>query len=76
MAKKKEEKGILWRELKEEELKKKIEDWRKELMFYRFKAKTGELREVHKIKETKKQIARALTELNRRKKEEYAQKTS
>lgn len=58
---------MLVKELKtktREELTKLVEDLKAELFMLRFKNKTGQLNEVHKIDDVKKDIARILTVLN------------
>lgn len=51
-----------------DELQDKVEKLRKELMQYRFQAKTGKLERQNVIKETRRNIARILTAINQTKK--------
>lgn len=51
-----------------DELHDKVEKLRKELMQYRFQAKTGKLERQNLIKETRREIARNLTAINQNKK--------
>lgn len=51
-----------------DELQDKVEKLRKELMQYRFQAKTGKLERQNVIKETRRNIARILTAINQIKK--------
>ena len=53
-----------------EELSEKFDKLKKELMQYRFQAKTGKLERQTAIKESKRDIARILTLINRIKKTE------
>ena len=50
-----------FRDMTPEELAKKVLSLKEELFSERFKLGTGQLENTHKIKETKKDIARALT---------------
>ncbi|MGX9340795.1 50S ribosomal protein L29 [Mycoplasma sp. 128] len=53
-----------------EELEKLVADYKANLFTLRFKSKTGQLEQNHKIREVKKDIARALTALNEKKSKE------
>lgn len=50
-----------------DELEEKVEALKKELMQYRFQAKTGKLEQRSKIGQVKKDIARVLTVINQKK---------
>lgn len=50
-----------------EELEEKVKQLKKELMQYRFQAKTGKLEQQSVISRTKKDIARLMTALNDKK---------
>ncbi len=47
-----------------EEILNKVDELKKELFALRFKSAVGQLEQPHKVKETKKEIARLLTTLN------------
>ncbi|MBN0919176.1 50S ribosomal protein L29 [[Mycoplasma] gypis] len=53
-----------------EELEKLVADYKANLFTLRFKSRTGQLDQSHKIQEVKKDIARALTALNEKKSKE------
>jgi len=49
------------RHLSPEEIRKKVEEKKRELMDLRFQASIGKLSQNHRIRETKREIARLLT---------------
>ena len=56
-----------WREIEqksEEDLQKILKESKAELVDLRFKAATGALKQVHKIKQARKKIARIITKLS------------
>ena len=55
------------RNLSPEELQEKVQQLKKDLMQYRFQAKTGKLERQSTLKEVKHDIARTLTVLNEKK---------
>ncbi len=55
------------RNLNEDELKEKLDQLKKELMQFRFQAKTGKLERQSSLQEKKRDIARVLTVLNEKK---------
>ncbi|MCG0277412.1 MAG: 50S ribosomal protein L29 [Thermanaeromonas sp.] len=54
------------RELTDEELKRKVEDWKQELFNLRFQQATGQLDNPMRLREVKRNIARAKTILRER----------
>ena len=58
------------RNLSVEELQEKVNVLKKELMQYRFQAKTGKLERQSTLREVRRDIARALTVMNQLKKSE------
>jgi large subunit ribosomal protein L29 len=60
------------RELPDEELPRKLEDARNALYEMRVKSKTGQMEKSADIRNKKKQIARLLTEMKARSKEQIA----
>lgn len=57
------------RGLSAEELQDKVDQLKKQLMQYRFQAKTGKLEQQSVVKQTRHDIARTLTILNEKKRE-------
>ncbi|MFA6600092.1 MAG: 50S ribosomal protein L29 [Candidatus Omnitrophota bacterium] len=58
------------RGLSEAELEDKVMNLKKELMQFRFQAKTGKLEQQTRIRDTRRDIARMLTVLNEKKRSE------
>ncbi|MBW1971339.1 MAG: 50S ribosomal protein L29 [Deltaproteobacteria bacterium] len=56
------------RELGEEEVEKKLKEFRQELFNLKFQLAIGQLENTSRIKQVKKDIARAMTVLNEKKK--------
>ncbi|RLA91478.1 MAG: 50S ribosomal protein L29 [Deltaproteobacteria bacterium] len=56
------------RELSEEEVEKKLKEFRQELFNLKFQLAIGQLENTSRIKQVKKDIARAMTVLNEKKK--------
>jgi len=54
------------RELTDDELIQRVQEWKRKLFNLRFQLATGQLTNVAEIKKTKKDIARALTILRER----------
>lgn len=54
------------RELSNEELMQKVQEWKRKLLNLRFQLASGQLTNTAEIKKTKKDIARALTILRER----------
>ena len=54
------------RELTDDELIQRVQEWKRKLLNLRFQLATGQLTNVAEIKKTKKDIARALTILRER----------
>ncbi|MBC7222029.1 50S ribosomal protein L29 [Candidatus Bipolaricaulota bacterium] len=54
------------RELTNEELMQKVQEWKRKLLNLRFQLATGQLTNTAEIKKTKRDIARALTILRER----------
>lgn len=60
------------RNLSPEELSEKARELKRQLMQYRFQAKTGKLERQSSLKETRRDIARILTVLNEKNRREKA----
>lgn len=54
------------RELSDEELRQKVQEWKRKLLNLRFQLASGHLQNTAEIKKTKRDIARALTVLRER----------
>ncbi len=54
------------RELTDEELKQKVQEWKRKLLNLRFQVASGQLTNTAELQKTKRDIARALTVLRER----------
>ncbi|MDD3840371.1 MAG: 50S ribosomal protein L29 [Clostridia bacterium] len=66
-------KASKWREMSNQELQQKVDDYKSELFNLRFQLATGQLENPMRIKEVKKDIARIKTILRERELKEAAE---